>query len=392
MADNTAHHAPGQSARANDPHRAKIIAALSELHARYKDRVDGEVANYIPELAKANPDHFGICLVTVDGEVYGVGDFEEPFTIQSVSKPFVYAQALEDAGREAVLARVGVEPSGDAYNSIIRLDLSNRPHNSMVNAGAIAVTGLIKGDDPAERLNRTLETLGRYIGRRPSIDVSVFISERTTGHRNRAIGHLLLHFGIIENRVDEILDLYFQQCSVVVNTRDLATMAATLANRGINPFTGERAIERQYLRDVLTVMHTCGMYNYAGEWAYTVGLPAKSGVSGGIIAVVPGHFGLAVYSPRVDARGNSVRGIRVCEDLSRDAGLHLFEPWPDAGELLHRIEDVTEPSPSLPAAATQGAAAIRGHAPSHAQPRPAGESGAGPVIPDLESDLPGQNR
>jgi glutaminase len=325
------------SASASDARSRAVIAALQQLHDRYRDLKDGRLANYIPELAKVDPDRFGISLVTVDGQAFGVGDDEHPFTIQSVSKPFVYGMALEDAGREAVLGCVGVEPSGDAYNSIIRLDIANRPHNPMVNAGAIAVTGLIRGGDPTDRLDRTLDMLGRYIGRRPAIDVPVFISERNTGHRNRAIAHLLLHFGVIENRVDEILDLYFQQCSVMVTTRDLAVMAATLANQGVNPLTGERAIDRQYIRDLLTVMLTCGMYNYAGEWAYTVGLPAKSGVAGGVIAVVPGHFGIAVYSPRVDERGNSVRGIKVCEDISRDAGLHLLETLPGPGELLARI-------------------------------------------------------
>lgn len=361
--------APDQSTPSTSAtQHAKIIAALQQLHDRYRDLNEGILANYIPELAKVDPDRFSICIVTVDGQAHCVGDSDHLFTIQSVSKPFVYGMALEDAGREAVLACVGVEPSGDAYNSIIRLDLANRPHNPMVNAGAIATTGLIKGEDPTERLNRTLDMLARYIGHRPAIDVSVFISERTTGHRNRAIAHLLLHFGIIENRVDEILDLYFQQCSVMVTAKDLAVMAATLANEGVNPITNHRAIEHRYLRDVLTVMHTCGMYNYAGEWAYTVGLPAKSGVAGGVIAVVPGHFGIAVFSPRVDERGNSVRGIKVCEDLSRDAGLHLFESWPDHAQLIDRISNPA--APSLPVAATLGPAAIPSHNPRHANPKP----------------------
>ncbi len=329
--------------------RFRILSSLNELHLKYRDLNQGHLADYIPELAKANPEWFGISVVTTDGQVYEVGDFEREFTIQSMSKPFIYGLALEDNDREKVLSRVGVEPSGDPFNSIIKLDATNRPHNPMVNAGAIATTSLVQGKDPTERLNRVLELMGRYIGERPGIDMSVFMSERTTGHRNRAIAHLLLNFGLIENRVEEILDLYFQQCSILVSARQMATMAATLANQGVNPLTGERAVERGYLRDILTVMHTCGMYNYAGEWAHTVGLPAKSGVAGGVIAVVPGHFGICVFSPPVDERGNSVRGIRVCEDLSRNSGMHLFDSWPHESSLLERLEvKLDEPPTSLP--------------------------------------------
>lgn len=347
-----------------DPLRAaRITEALGALHHRYRSCDEGRVADYIPELSKSNPDCFAISIVTTTGDVFHVGDYEQDFTIQSVSKPFMHGLALADRGRAEVLARVGVEPSGDPFNSIIKLDINNRPHNPMVNAGAIAITGLIAGDDSAHRLDRMLDMFGRYIGRRPRVDQSVFWSERTTGHRNRAMAHLMLNFGVIEDRLDDILDLYFQQCSVVVNADDLAIMAATLANTGVNPITGQRAIDRPQLRDVLTVMHTCGMYNYAGEWAYTVGLPAKSGVSGGIIAVVPGQFGICVYSPPVDVRGNSIRGIRVCEDLSLNAGMHLFDRLPDLEPLLDRIGDVTNPKPELPAIAQTGpAAAPTGHA------------------------------
>lgn len=303
----------------------RILAALNELHLRYRDLRDGDVATYIPELAKANPDWFAICVVTADGQVYEIGDADREFTIQSVSKPFVYGLALEDHGREAVLERVGVEPTGDAFNSIIKLDASNRPHNPCVNAGAIATTSLVKGNDPTARLNRLLDMFGRYFGRKVQVDMSVFMSERTTGHRNRAIAYLMLNFGMIGSNVDQILDLYFQQCSVLGDCRDMATMAATLANDGVNPLTGERAVEAAYLRDILTVMYTCGMYDFAGQWGYSVGLPAKSGVSGCILAVVPNQLGIAVYSPPLDERGNSVRGIRVCEDLSQEFGMHIFD-------------------------------------------------------------------
>ncbi|MBF2097656.1 MAG: glutaminase A [Gloeomargaritaceae cyanobacterium C42_A2020_066] len=298
---------------------------LTRLHATYRDLHGGTLASYIPELARSNPDWFAISLVTVDGQVFGVGDVEQLFTIQSISKVFVYGLALEDHGRDYVLGRVGVEPTGDPFNSIIRLDeFSKRPDNPMINAGAIAVTSLIRGADPTDRLNRLLTMFRRYVAHDVFMDASVFTSERTTGHRNRAMAHLMRHFGMIDDPIEAALDLYFQQCSLLVHCRDLAVMAATLANRGTNPLSGEQALNPTYLRDVLSVMYTCGMYNFAGEWAYKVGLPAKSGVSGGIIAVVPGRFGVAVFSPPLDEHGNSVRGIRVFEDLSENLGLHIF--------------------------------------------------------------------
>jgi glutaminase len=298
---------------------------LGELHHKYKSLRDGTVANYIPELAKVNPDLFSICIVTADGKVYEVGDRTHLFTIQSISKVLVYGLALEDRGRDYMLTRVGVEPTGDAFNAIILDELSKRPYNPMVNAGAIATTSLIKGTGPTERLNRLLDMYRRYVGHDVFVDISVFTSERSTGHRNRAMAHLMLNFGMIDVHIEEALDLYFQQCAVMVNCRDLAVMAATLANRGINPITAEKAVDSSYIKDILSVMYTCGMYNFAGEWAYKIGIPAKSGVSGGIIAVIPGKMGIAVFSPLLDSRGNSVRGVKVCEELSQKFGLHLFD-------------------------------------------------------------------
>ncbi len=298
---------------------------INNLHYKYKLLRDGAVANYIPELAKVNPDLFSICIGTVNGDVYEVGDYNQLFTIQSISKVFVYGLALEDHGRDYVLTRVGVEPTGEAFNGIILDEQSKRPYNPMVNAGAIATTSLIKGSGPTERLNRMLDMFRRYIGHDVFVDISVFTSERTTGHRNRAMAHLMLNFGMIDQRIDEVLDLYFQQCSVMVNCHDLAVMAATLANSGINPITGEQAVDSRCIKDILSVMYTCGMYNFAGEWAYKIGIPAKSGICGGIIAVVPNIMGISVFSPLLDSRGNSVRGVKVCEDLSQKFNLHLFE-------------------------------------------------------------------
>jgi glutaminase len=301
-------------------------AYLNELHARFAAVREGAPANYIPELARANPDWFGISAVSTDGRSFNAGDHQQTFTIQSISKPLVYGLALETHGREYVLGHVGVEPTGDAFNSLIKLDeKSKRPHNPMVNAGAIAIAGLIRGEDPTDRLKKLLTMFRRFVGHDVSIDMSVFVSERTTGHRNRAIAHLMLNFDMVDPDIEQALDLYFQQCSVLVSSRDLAAIAATLANDGVNPLTGERALEARYVRDLLSLMYTCGMYDYAGEWAYSVGLPAKSGVGGGIMAVVPGKLGIGVFSPPLDARGNSVRGIKVCQAMSDELNLHLFD-------------------------------------------------------------------
>lgn len=310
---------------------------LFELYEKYKPLQEGNVANYIPELAKVDPDLFGICIVTIDGQVFEVGDTNHLFTIQSASKPFIHGLTLEDAGRDFVLSRVGVEPTGDAFNAIILDEESGRPYNPMVNAGAIATAGLVKGTDPTDKLNRVLEMFRRYCGRDIYVDMSVYTSERTTGHRNRAIAHLMLNFGMVDGNIDEMLDLYFKQCSVMVNCRDLAVMAATLSNNGVNPMTGTQALSSEYIKDVLSVMYTCGMYDYSGEWAYRVGLPAKSGVGGGIVAVVPRLFGIGVFSPRLDSRGNSVRGVKVCEDLSRHFGLHAFDLHDDYSKFLSSL-------------------------------------------------------
>jgi glutaminase len=304
---------------------SQLQICLNDLYGQYLPLQEGKVADYIPELAKMNPNCFGICVATVDGQLYEVGDFEQLFTIQSISKVFVQGLALEDHGRDYLLTRVGVEPTGDAFNAIVLDEQSKRPYNPMVNAGAIATSSLIKGSDPTEKLNRLLDMFRRYVGHDIFIDVSTYVSERGTGDRNRAMAYLMHHFRMIDVEVEEALDLYFQQCSLMINCRDLAVMAATLANQGVNPITGERAVAACYIRDILSVMYTCGMYNFAGEWAYRVGLPAKSGVSGGIIAVVPDQIGIAVFSPLLDARGNSVRGVKVCEELSERFGLHLFD-------------------------------------------------------------------
>ncbi|MCU0567549.1 MAG: glutaminase A [Oculatellaceae cyanobacterium Prado106] len=320
------------------PPVASFQAYLEQLHQKYQPLNHGKVADYIPELAKASPDWFGICVATTDGRIFEVGDSDRIFTIQSISKVFVQGLALEDHGRSFLLSKVGVEPTGDAFNAIVLDEQSKRPYNPMVNAGAIATTSHIKGDSHTDRLNRMLDMFRRYIGHDVAVDISTFVSERTTGSRNRAMAYLMNNFGMIDFRVEEALDLYFQQCSLMVNCRDLAVMAATLANYGVNPLTGDRAVAACYIRDLLSVMYTCGMYNFAGEWAYTIGLPAKSGVSGGIIVVVPNQMGIAVFSPPLDARGNSVRGGKVCEAISADFGLHLFDSSLGCRTFLEKLQ------------------------------------------------------
>ncbi|MEB3213005.1 MAG: glutaminase A [Leptolyngbyaceae bacterium] len=299
-------------------------AYLNDLHTTYQNLNEGAVADYIPELALAKPEWFGISVMTIDGQSFDVGDCRQTFTIQSISKAFVYGLALEDHGRDYVLSKVGVEPSGDAFNSIVLDESTNRPYNPMVNAGAIATTDLIKGKDGTERLKRILDMFRRYTGREMQIDVPVSMSERATGSRNRAIAHLMHNFGMISDRIEETLDLYFQQCSILVTSHDLAAIGATLANGGKNPITGEQAIETTYVQDVLSVMHSCGMYDYSGEWTYRVGIPAKSGVGGGITAVAPKQLGIGVFSPLLDAKGNSARGIQVCKAIAEDFGFHPF--------------------------------------------------------------------
>ena len=315
--------------------RSPVLEYLGGLLEEYRGLNDGEVATYIPELGQADPEWFGICVVTADGHVYQVGDTGLEFTIQSISKPFVFGMALEDQGRDGVLERVGVEPSGEPFNSII-VDDRNRPFNPMVNAGAIVATGLIDPRADQTPMDRIVDVFSRYAGRPLELDETVYRSESLTGDRNRAIAYLMRSFDMLRGDVDDVIDAYFRQCSLLVTCRDLAVMAATLANRGTNPITGERALESNYVENVLSVMSTCGMYDYAGEWVYTVGLPAKSGVAGGVVAVLPGQLGIGVFSPRLDDRGNSSRGIRVCQRMAAEFDLHPLRFQPEVRGVVRR--------------------------------------------------------
>jgi glutaminase len=305
--------------------RFGIENVLAATHARHLANTDGVLADYIPELAAADPEKFGIALATVDGKLYAAGDTDHPFTIQSVSKAFVYCLALELVGRDAVLERVGVEPSGDAFNAIIFDPNSNRPFNPMVNAGAITIAGIVYEAAGAGAFDLILDRLSGAAGRRLTMDESVYRSEAETGHRNRAIGHLLRNVGALQGSVEEVVDLYFRQCSILVTAADLARMGATLAHIGENPATGRQVFELTAVRSTLAVMFTCGMYDYSGNWAYDVGVPAKSGVGGGIVGIVNRQLGIGTFSPRLDAKGNSVRGIASFREIGDELGLHIFD-------------------------------------------------------------------
>jgi glutaminase len=303
--------------------RPPLHRFLDKCHAAFAADRSGVLPDYIPELTKANPDHFGVALATIDGHIYEIGDSTVPFTMQSVSKAFVFALALDMLGGERVESVIGVEPSGEAFNSI-RLNAENRPFNPMVNSGAIACCGLIFAAERDGAFERIKTILGRFAGRELALDEAVYASESATGDRNRAIGWLLKNYAILREDVDAVLDIYFRQCSLLVTARDLAIMAATLANGGVNPVTSERVISPYAVSRTLSIMTSSGMYDYAGEWIYRVGIPAKSGVGGGIMAALPAQIGLGTYSPLLDSHGNSIRGIRLCEELSAHFDLHAL--------------------------------------------------------------------
>jgi glutaminase len=300
---------------------------LAEVLGDVESDTSGEQAGYIPELAAADPEHLGAAFAMLDGKVYGAGDIDIEFTIQSISKPFVYALALSDRGFDSVLAKVGVEPSGEAFNEISLESDTGRPLNPMINAGAITVHSLAGAEDlnPSGRVERVLHGLSAFAGRRLEMDETVYASEIENAHRNLAIAHMLRSHNVLTGDARTIVDGYTRQCSVLVTTQDLAMMAATLANRGTNPLSGEQVVPEAVVRHVLSVMFSCGMYDAAGDWATQVGIPAKSGVAGGLIGALPGQIGIATFSPRLDTHGNSVRGVSLFERFSSDMGLHAMD-------------------------------------------------------------------
>ncbi|MCX4734092.1 glutaminase A [Streptomyces sp. NBC_01363] len=319
-----------------------VTDALRELHTRFTGLRDGRPADYIPQLALSDPDAFGLALISMDGHRYSAGDAEAPFTMQSVSKPFVYALALSVLGLDEVGRWVNAEPSGEAYNAISLEPDTGRPDNAMVNAGAIITTALIPDTPDAPRFDRILDCLSRFAGRRLDVDEQVYASEAATGDRNRALAYLIRSTGPLPVDPVAAVETYFRQCAVRVTALDLAAMAATLAHGGVNPLTGDAAVPGPVAAQVLAVMATCGMYDASGDWLLRVGLPAKSGVSGGLIAVGPARFGLATYSPRLDRTGTSVRGRAALGALSERLGLHLMHNPALAGTTVTLVATADE--------------------------------------------------
>lgn len=298
------------------------------LEKIYKEVINderGSLASYIPELARVNPKLFGASICTCDGQLYSIGDVQVKFTLQSVSKAFIYAMALKIFGREELQKTIGVEPTGEAFNSIIELEQdSHRPFNPMINSGAIATSSLIYDLYKSKSLFEVLKYFESFVGTNLNVNEEVFVSEKKTAHRNRAIANLMRHFNVIGSEIEAYLDLYFQQCSIEVNVQELSLMAGTLANAGTQPTNGIQILEPNIVRDVLSLMFTCGMYDTSGEWAFNVGIPAKSGVSGALIAVVPNRLAIAVYSPLINSHGHSIRGLSLVQKLADELSLNIF--------------------------------------------------------------------
>jgi glutaminase len=313
------------------PPPEQVERLIAEAHARYRDLDDGTVADYIPALGRVNPGLFGIAAVGVHGNVFSAGDVDHPFSIQSVSKPFVFALACDALGAEEVRQKVGVNATGLPFNSVMAVELNaDRTMNPMVNAGAIATTSLVPGATAEEKWRFIQDGLSRFAGRRLALDEEVYRSEAETNLRNRGIAKLLEGYGRMYFDALEATDIYTMQCSLNVTARDLAVMGATLADGGVNPVTGERVIAAEHCSRVLAALATAGLYERSGDWLYEIGLPGKSGVSGGIFTVSPGKGALGTFAPRLDAAGNSIKGQRVTKFLSERLGLNLFASRPFA--------------------------------------------------------------
>jgi glutaminase len=308
---------------------AEIEAALNAAYTKYKTLQEGANADYIPALAKVDSNIYGIALVTPDGKIYTAGDIKSEVSIQSISKVFTMALVMEEKGPDALLNNMGVDATGQVFNSIVAIEqYKGAEMNPLVNPGAIAATSMVSGNSREQILNKILSTYSDFAGRKLSVNEEVFKSEADTNQRNQAIGKLMYAYGRIKDNPDQATDIYTEQCSVNVNARDLAIMAATLANGGINPVTGKQVTRNENVPELLAVMATAGLYDDSGKWLYATGLPAKSGVGGGIIAVSPGRFGIAVISPPLDAAGNSVRAQKAIADISNALGGNPYAVTP----------------------------------------------------------------
>jgi glutaminase len=302
---------------------------LVDAFERYRAVDDGAVADYIPALARVSADLFGASIVSADGRTVAVGDADHRFSIQSISKPFVFALVCDAIGAEQARQKLGVNSTGLGFNSVMAIELNaNRTMNPMVNAGAIATTSLVPGATADDKWRRIRDGLSSFAGRRLELDAEVYESEAATNLRNQGIAHLLDSYGRLYFDPDEATDVYTRQCSLTVSAADLAVMGATLADGGVNPMTLDRVVEPATCKRVLAVMATAGLYERSGDWMYDVGLPGKSGVSGGIVTVSPGKGGLGTFSPRLDPAGNSVRGTLLTTYLSQRLGLNIYTSAP----------------------------------------------------------------
>jgi glutaminase len=319
------------------PAGPRIDECLERAYEHAARHPEGAVADYIPVLAEADPEQFGLCVADVDGGLHESGETRARFSIQSISKAFVYALLCDALGHERVLDVVGVNNTGLAFNSVIAIELNDgHPMNPMVNAGAMATTALMPGDSPDELWTNLRDGLSRFAGRALEVDDEVYRSEAATNQRNQAIARLLESYGRIERDPFEVVDVYTRQCALSVDARDLAVMGATLADGGVNPVTGERVVAADVCRDTLAVLAANGLYERSGEWLYEIGLPGKSGVAGGLVTVAPGKVGIGAYAPRLDSAGNSVRGQIATAYLSRALGLNVFASDPHVHEKAAR--------------------------------------------------------
>lgn len=311
------------------PQSDRVATALRAAFEHAMRHREGEVADYIPVLAEADPEAFGLSLVDAGGRAYDLGDSRAAFSIQSISKAFVYALLCEAIGHETALERVGVNNTGMPFNSVVAIELNDgHPMNPMVNAGAIATTALLPGDSPAQQWELVREGLSAFAGRPLDVDDVVYTSETATNHRNRAIARLLESYGRIDRDPEGVVDVYTKQCALRVDAHDLAVMGATLADGGVNPVTRARVVGADVARDTLAVLAASGLYERSGEWLFEIGLPGKSGVAGGVVTIAPGKGAVGSYSPRLDPAGNSVRGQIAAAHLSRTLGLNVFASAP----------------------------------------------------------------
>ena len=304
----------------------ELQQAVDEAHKKYKDLKEGKNADYIPILATVPSELFGVVIVTKDGKVFEAGDTEHVFAIESTSKPFNLAMVMQESGPEAVMEKIGVEPTGMPFNSKLALELLKaRSVNPLVNAGAIAQVSMVKADSEDQRWDKVLGNLSDFAGEELKLMDEVFTSEYESSWSNRAIANLLYNYGRLYSEPEEAMRVYTKLCSVGVTTRDLGFMGATLANGGVNPKTGKRLLKEEYVPELLAVMLTAGFYDESGEWSYTAGLPAKTGVGGGIVAVVPGEMAIAAFSPRLNEAGNSIRATKAINYISEKFKLSICE-------------------------------------------------------------------